>query len=277
MKKLQVTFVLLALISQQLFPQYHTRTYKNIDTVHLELNIYYPGGEKTDVPLPAIVFFFGGGWVKGDPGHFSGQCKYLASKGIVAIAPDYRTRDRHGTTPLESLADAKSAIRYIRKNAEELGIKADRIAVGGGSAGGYLALACATVDDFTSVDKLRGVSARPDALILFNPVVNTWKDGLGESRFGDLAFEASPLHQLQKGLPPTLIFHGTDDQVVEIDDIRKFSKMANENGDVCILKEFEDRGHGFFNRRQKNDQDYFETLYETEKFLIDRNFMPVED
>ena len=66
--------------------------------------------------------------------------------GMVGMVADYRVSSRHKTTPFDCVKDAKSAVRWARRNAERLGIDPDRLAVGGGSAGGHLAAATATVD-----------------------------------------------------------------------------------------------------------------------------------
>lgn len=261
-------------IMPQIMGQDITRTYKLVDTTRLVINIYYPLGEVPDSPTPAIVFFFGGGWVRGDPSHFHKQCEYLSSKGIVALAADYRVKNRHGTTPLESLADAKSSMRWIKVHADELGIDPDMIVAAGGSAGGYLALALATINGFNDPADDTTVSTMPAALVLFNPVVNTWKEGYGMERLGEHAFALSPLHQIDPGLPPTLIFHGEDDNVVDFSDILAFRDIAITNRDICIVASFPGEGHGFFNIRNGDDTYFRKTLLETEKFLSDREFLP---
>ena len=76
----------------------------------------------------AIVFFFGGGWVGGTPKQFFPHCTYLASRGMVAISAEYRVKDRHGVTPLECVLDGKSAVRWVRAHASELGIDPTLIA-----------------------------------------------------------------------------------------------------------------------------------------------------
>ncbi|HSH19001.1 MAG TPA: hypothetical protein VLA03_01035, partial [Draconibacterium sp.] len=100
--------------------------YKNIDGVVLEMTMYKPD-ILAGIKLPAIVFFFGGGWVGGNPNQFQLQAEYLASRGIVAFCPDYRTKSRHSTTPFESVKDAKSAIRYIKIHSDSLGIDVEKI------------------------------------------------------------------------------------------------------------------------------------------------------
>ncbi len=261
-------------ISSIVSAQYMNFIYKTIDTVELGLNIYYPNGEIPSSPTPAIVFFFGGGWVQGGPDHFAGQCEYLASLGIIAIAVDYRTYSKYGTSPLECISDAKSSIRWIRANSSRLRIDPGMLVAAGGSAGGHLALCCALIEGFSDRQDDLSISTIPNALVLFNPVVNTTKSGYGYERFGEYATEASPLMHLKPGLPAALIFHGTEDQLVRIEEIRAFSEIAEINGDNCSLIEYPGRGHGFFNRRGDDEEDYWKTLMETENFLRDRKFLP---
>jgi acetyl esterase/lipase len=86
--------------------------YKQVDSVSLCLHIDYPLGYHPSLSYPAMVFFFGGGWNGGTTGQFEPQAEYFASRGMVCFRADYRVKSRHGTTPFESLKDAKSAMRY---------------------------------------------------------------------------------------------------------------------------------------------------------------------
>ncbi|MDN8674696.1 alpha/beta hydrolase, partial [Staphylococcus aureus] len=88
---------------------------------------------------PAILFFHGGGWSEGKPDWFFYTCEEYAKKGWVAIAVEYRLRNRHGSLPPDAIADGKSAIRYLRMNADKLGIETNRIVASGNSAGANLA------------------------------------------------------------------------------------------------------------------------------------------
>jgi hypothetical protein len=71
------------------------------------------------------VFFFGGGWVGGSPKQMYQQAKVMAEQGMVAFSADYRVASRNKTTPFECVKDGKSAIRWLREHAAELGI--DRV------------------------------------------------------------------------------------------------------------------------------------------------------
>ena len=87
--------------------------YKQIDTTRLYIEIHNPDNMEAGKDYPAMVFFFGGGWKTGDRSHFINHAKYFTKRGLVCFLVDYRTRDKHKTTPFESVKDAKSAMRYI--------------------------------------------------------------------------------------------------------------------------------------------------------------------
>jgi len=131
-------------------------TYKNTAQADLTLDVYYPA-EPSDEALPAIVFFFGGGWVGGSRQHFAPHSQYLASRGMIAITADYRIRNEHGTTPQQAVQDARSAMRYVKQKAKMLGIDTTRLAAGGGSAGGHLALSTVTLQGFDDPSDKQGI------------------------------------------------------------------------------------------------------------------------
>jgi acetyl esterase len=161
------------------------KTYKTLgEDVNLKVYIFNPANHKPADKTPAIVFYFGGGWVGGTPTQFAMQAKHLAARGMVAICAEYRTKKSHKTTPFECVMDAKSCMRWVRKNAKDLGIDPKRIAAAGGSAGGHLAAATATLTDFDE-DKDKSVSCKPNALVLFNAVFDNGPKGYGYSRVKD--------------------------------------------------------------------------------------------
>ena len=133
---------------------------------------------------------------------------------MVAICAEYRVSSRHKTSPRECVQDGKSAMRWVRSHSSELGIDPHRIAAGGGSAGGHVAAATATVKGFDEPGEDITVSARPDALVLFNPVYDNGPKGYGHDRVKDYWKEFSPLHNLDKTTPPTIVFLGTEDKLV---------------------------------------------------------------
>jgi len=231
------------------------------------MDIYYPAQHSTQRPLPAIVFYFGGGWVGGSKAHFKSQAEYLAKRGIIAITPEYRIASKHQTPPQIAIEDARSAMYWIASHADSLGVDTSRIAVAGGSAGGHLALCTALIDTFDDPIYQSQEPLMPSALVLFNPVVNTSKMGYGAEKLGADTLKASPYHHIQPDMPPTLIFHGTADQTVPYQNITDFDKKMKEMDNFCQVVPFQGRGHGFFNKGRGNDLDYLKTLMKTDRFL----------
>src|SRR5688572_5753595 len=116
--------------------------YKQAGERALHLIIERPANWKAGANLPCIVFFFGGGWVRGSPNQFKPQSEHFASRGMVGIRVEYRTIPKGDSgPPVVCIQDAKSAMRFVRAHAPELGVDPARIAAAGGSAGGHLAAA----------------------------------------------------------------------------------------------------------------------------------------
>jgi acetyl esterase/lipase len=109
--------------------------YKVTPEGELKIDLYFPKDWKASNHRPAIVFFFGGGFMAGTTSQFAPFAEYLAARGMVAASADYRVRGRQKTGPDKSIEDAKSAVRWLRANARRLGIDPNRVAAGGGSAG----------------------------------------------------------------------------------------------------------------------------------------------
>ena len=225
------------------------KSYKQIDTVMLSMVVYKPDDFKKTERYPAIVFFFGGGWNDGNRNQFTTFAQHFASRGIFSVLVDYRVKTRQGTTPFEALKDAKSAIRYLRKNAEGFGIDAQRIVAAGGSAGGHLAAACYTNESINEESDDPEISSKPNALVLFNPVIDNSKEGYGYDRIGERYLEFSPLHNITKGFPPTIFFLGTKDKLIPVTTAKSFKEKIESFGGRCDLFLYEDQEHGFFNQR----------------------------
>jgi len=244
-----------------------TVVYKTVGDVELAMHIFLPPGHKPGDRRAAIVFFFGGGWVGGSPGQFYSHCHHLASEGMVAMAAEYRVRNRHGTTPFACVADGKSAIRWARQHAAEYGIDPDRIAAGGGSAGGHVAACTGTIEGFVEKGEDTTVSSKPAAMVLFNPVIDTGPGGYGYDRLKDRYKEISPVEHVTKGVPPTIIFHGTADTTVPLSNVEDFCSRMKKAGNRCELVTYEGARHGFFNYGRGDGSAYNDTVRRMDAFL----------
>ena len=260
-------------------PGSRAEVYKTIGDVKLKIYIYEPKGHKAGAKRPAIVFFFGGGWRGGTPRQFLEHCRYLASKGMVAMTADYRVSSRQGTKPVHCVRDGKSAVRWIRQNADRLGIDPDRVAAGGGSAGGHVAACTGTLPKHDEPGEDAKVSSVPNAMVLFNPVLIT-AEAEGLKTFGGDRLEKlkarlgvedpktmSPYHNIRKGLPPTLVLHGKGDTTVPYSTAEAYMKQATKTGLRAELAGYEDMPHGFFNFGRRDNKMFLATVTRMHEFL----------
>ena len=251
--------------------------YKTVGDVKLHLHIFRPVKQKANAP--AIVFFFGGGWKSGTPKQFEQQCRYLANRGMVAMTAEYRIRNLHGTLANACVEDGKSAVRWIHANAKKLGVDPNRIAAGGGSAGGHVAACAGVIKGFEAKIDDGQISSVPTAMVLFNPPcvlapVPERKDfinpeniaGLRE-RMGVPLEQLSPWHHVRKGLPPTLVLHGKDDPTVKFWTAEAFVKKMKAAGNQAELGAYPGQKHGFFNYGRSGNKMFIATMHRTDEFL----------
>lgn len=251
-----------------------SEVYKSVGGTRLALDIFEDSKTKNNKRRPAIVFFFGGGWSTGSLKQFEPQARYLASRGMVAITADYRVRSRHQSKIVDSVADARSAMRWVRANAERLGIDPNRIAAAGGSSGGHLAASTAFISEFDDSREDKRISAVPNALVLFNPALvlaplpgyrfKTSNAAPDRAFFGAEPSKLSPAHHIKASGPPTIIFHGQSDTTVPYETAQAFTDKMKASANDCKLIGYPGQGHGFFN----NDPWRTRTLIATDEFLV---------
>jgi len=270
-------------------PGSRVEVYRKVGDVELKAWIFEPLRKNLE-PRPAIVFFFGGGWRGGTPGQFLPHCHYLTKRGMVAISVDYRVKNRNDSSPQDAVEDAKAAIRWVRQNAKQLGVDPDRVIASGGSAGGHLAAATGLVPGFETGESQ--VSSQPNAMVLFNPaVILARTDGdqlLSEEKLRDIGErcldrpeEISPFHHMRSDLPPSIIFHGTNDDAVPFPTVVAFRDRMTKLGNRCELKAFEGQPHGFFNAgrgrgkpREEANRYFHKTTKLMDEFLVSLGYLP---
>ncbi|MBI2513193.1 MAG: alpha/beta hydrolase fold domain-containing protein [Opitutae bacterium] len=229
---------------------------------------------------PAILFFFGGGWTHGTPIQFYPECAHFAARGFVAISADYRIASAHDATPFDAAHDARAAVRWIRAHAAELGVDPERIVAAGASAGGHLAAASALAggDEDGAADQ-RSVSARPNALLLLYPVLDTSAAGYGHALFGERFAELSPLEAMNTApqrLPPTLIMVGDADRATPVATAKRFAALAQAAGRRCEVVVFPGGGHPLYSYRDGGEPGRSAVLAEADRFLASMpGFAPV--
>lgn len=262
---------------------FHTsEVYKMVDTFKLKIDIFYSGITSGRENNSAIVFFHGGGWAYGTPDEFFTTCERYAKMGIVTFSVDYRLSVDNGIrpsktiSPIECVMDARSAMRWVRENAEKYNIGRNRIVAAGQSAGGHLALSTAMIDDYNEKTDNLSLSSRPDAVLLFSSCVNTveaWCDRMLSDR-RDRIWSISPAHNIRKGLPPMIEFHGDYDDQVPVWTVRSFKDAMTSEGNYFELHIYQGRRHYLGDGNPKYSR-YFddEILKLTDAFLRKHNFL----
>ena len=239
--------------------------YKNTKEGELNLFVYKPSEFDIKKKYSCIVFFHGGGWNSGNPEQFQRQSRYFTSRGMVAVSVEYRIRNVHGTSPIQAMEDAKSAIRFIRSNAKLLSIDSNKIAAAGGSAGGHLAAVAGNIDLFDNSNEDLTISSKPNLLILYNPVLHNGR----KWPWIDNPSNASPYDNISKGAPPTIILTGTEDKIVPVELIKSYKKRMESIGSRCDLILYEGAEHAFFNR----GDDFIDTVFQTDIFLKSNGYL----
>ncbi|MEM9367429.1 MAG: alpha/beta hydrolase, partial [Planctomycetota bacterium] len=249
-----------------------SRVYKNVDGRELRFDITQPGDWGSEVTdRPAVVFFHGGGWTGGKPGQFAEHSKQLARLGMVCFRVEYRLLDKKKKEPPAICAeDASDAFRFIRGRAAEFGIDPNRIAAGGGSAGGHLAAYLGMMDD----ESRDGVSRKPNALLLFNPVYDNGPGGWGTQRVGDAYPEYSPAQNISADDPPAIVFLGTEDKLIPVETAKRFQEAMQDKQIRSDLELFAGEGHGFFNADRAKGKHYRKTMDSTVAFLQSLKWIP---
>ncbi|WP_145078126.1 alpha/beta hydrolase fold domain-containing protein [Aureliella helgolandensis] len=251
-------------------PPGEPHVYKHVDGSDLTLYVTQPAlpedvASTVITPRPAIVFFHGGGWVGGVPGQFDEHAAYFASRGVVCFQVQYRLLAKNDTAPPETcVADAVSAMHWVREHCDEFGVDPARIASAGGSAGGHLAAYLGTI---AATGEPPASDARANAMLLFNPVYDNGPGGWGTARVGERWQEFSPLHNLSENSPPSVVFLGTEDKLIPVATAEKFRDRSLELGVPSELYTYEGQPHGFFNVTRDGGKWYFETVFAADRFL----------
>ena len=252
--------------------------YRPSDTKPMKLYAVLPSDWKAEDRRPAILLFHHGNWIVGGPTQFNEHCKYLASRGMVAIQVDYRLLDRSGNEPpIPCIEDARSSMRWVRANAAKLGIDPDRIASGGGSAGGHLAAFLGMMDGFDHPDDDRKISARSNAMILHDPAFDNGPGKWGHQRVKERYKEFSPYYNVQPKQPPCLIIVGEKDGIIPPPRVLAFAEEMKKAGNRCEAIVYPGKPHDFHNwNPNKANPDFYDTLERVDRFLISLGWLTGE-
>jgi acetyl esterase/lipase len=262
---------------------HHNLVYSKAGNRQVLADLYLP--KAGSGPFPAVVYVHGSGMPgkgrEGSKDAFRRQAALLAAKGFVGLTISYRFRTEVRFPGC--ISDAKAAVRWLRANAREYRVDSDRIAIVGGSWGGYIASMVATTGHLAEFDGDGGnpaFSSRVKAAVAFNSLLDPighnpqrradrspgkfidWVGATYEER-PDLWEKASPLAHADKHSPPFLFLSGTKDPTDAFAESKAMMQKLLAAGVQAEFFTAEGARHGFF-----HDSPWFErTLKRTEEFL----------
>ena len=256
----------------------------------LKVFVDYPEDWKPGDQRPAIILWHGGGFTQGNAGQFYYQANYFTQRGAVCFRPEYRIRDIDNTLPVYAVEDGISAVRWIKERASEFGIDPEQVAVGGGSAGGCMASAVATVDaqkmarlGFVGERDNQAIDLSVRAMLLYNPFVDFFEPthprqieeeclylGKDPEDYREALHAISAVENLTKESPPSIILFGTRDAFY-VSDLRWIIR-CRELGLNCMDYVYKGEVHSWYN----NSPHLEYTTHNVNEFLIDIGFLDRE-
>lgn len=208
-----------------------------------KLDVYVPDGARA--PLPVVVFFYGGSWQEGRREQYRFAGEALASRGFLAVVPDYRVYPEVRFP--DFLRDGAAAVRWVRDHAGQYGGDASRLFLAGHSAGAYNAamlaldgrwLGEAGLTPQTSVRGWIGLSGPYDFLPIRSPVIQTI--------FGPRESwpATQPVAYVSAAAPPALLLTGAADTRVLPGNTDRLAARLREAGVPVTVLAYPGVGHG---------------------------------
>jgi acetyl esterase/lipase len=205
------------------------------------LDVWMPA-TKPNAPRPVLIFYYGGGWVKGSVAEYGWVARAFASKGFVVVVPDYRKVPQVRFPGF--VQDAADAVKWTEDNVARFGGDPGRIAVAGHSAGGYIAAMLALDPQW-----LAGAGAKPGvikaAVGLSGPYDFYPYTGRAVEAFSGWPKppETQPISYARADAPPMLLVTGTEDTTVRPKNARNLAARLKAVGAPVVEREYPGLGH----------------------------------
>ena len=224
-------------------------------------DLYLPANPKPGQKFPAVLIIHGGGWSGGEKraAREINIGTTLALNGYVGMSIDYKLAYKGGTEPTwpQNLHDCKTAVRWLRANAERLQIDVDHIGVIGGSAGGHLAAMVGLCGG--ELDPPGEGSTRVQCAVdLYGPVLTFEQRDISMFRktraeAPELYKQADPRTHIDRNDPPLLILHGTADTTVDYANSEALAAAMKAAGATYQLELIPGAPHTFHLQPKQRD------------------------
>jgi acetyl esterase/lipase len=235
-----------------------------------QLELYFPPNhDPAKAKVPGLILFHGGGWSGGSLDQFRFACDYFAKRGLVCATAEYQMLGKGADKPSRGesrkrvcVTDAKSAIRWFKQHAGELGVDPDRIITGGGSAGGHISALATMNPGLNDPADPKDIDTKVVAYLWFNPAFSPEDENDAEIDI---------LRHLKADLPPAIVFFGDKDIWKNGWDTAhaKWKSLGTKTIDLRIAP---GQPHGFFNA----DPWRALTLIEADRFLVKHGLLTGE-
>ncbi|HMQ80211.1 MAG TPA: S9 family peptidase [Ignavibacteria bacterium] len=266
----QLTYPSLAGIDPGTFIEPELISYRSFDGLEIPAFLYRPSGSEGK-KLPCIISIHGGPESQSTYG-FEPVYQYFLNAGYVIVEPNVRGSSGYGKkyASLDNVRNRENSVKDISALTDYLKNRNDvdpgRIAVYGGSYGGYMVLACLSLypDLFSAGIDVVGISN----FVTFLENTSDYRRNNRESEYGSLEKDRdflesiSPLAKVKNIKAPLLIIHGRNDPRVPVGEAEQMYKAIIDNGGITELQIYEDEGHGI--AKQKNRFDLYPRIV---KFL----------
>ncbi len=217
--------------------------------------------------VPGVILFHGGAWSGGTLDQFRVACAYFASRGLVCATAEYQMLNARQADQLPQgetrkrvcITDAKSAIRWFKQHADELGVDSKRIITGGGSAGGHIAVLATTNSGLNDPSDPEGIDTSVAAYLLFNPAF-----ALDDSKDPEIDVRRF----LKADFPPAIVFFGSQDHWKKGWDLA-YADLKTAGNTTTEIQLAIGQSHGFFNK----DPWRTTTLIAADRFLVKRGLL----
>jgi acetyl esterase/lipase len=245
--------------------------YKTSAGKERQMEIFFPPNhDPAKAKVPGLILFHGGGWTGGSLSQFRVACDYFASRGLVCATAEYQMLAKPAVKTLPAgeshkrvcVTDAKSAIRWFKQHAGELGIDPARVITGGGSAGGHISALATLNPGLNDPADRKDLDTQVVAYLWFNPA-------FAPADSADA--EIDILTHLKADLPPAIVFFGDKDSwKVGWDSAQaKWQALGTTSIRLHIAP---GEGHSFFNKDPWRSL----TLIAADKFLVELGLLSGE-
>ena len=245
--------------------------YKTSAGKERQMEIYFPPNhDAAKSQVPGLILFHGGSWSGGSLSQFRIACAYFASRGLVCATSEYQILSKPDAAKLPvgetrkrvCVTDAKSAIRWFKQHASELGVDPQRIITGGGSAGGHISALATMNPGLNDPADSKDIDTRVVAYLWFNPAFAT---------DDDQDAEIDILKQMKAELPPAIAFFGDKDPWKKGWDVAhaKWKSLGTKTIELNIAP---GQSHSFFNKGPWQTV----TLIAADRFLVKHGLLTGE-